>query len=215
MPAQLSKGYTFTDGQSGYVSANLHALINSGTLLPGAITEQANLIPVVDSVFLHASFGALKNCTLQQILNTIPTSQPSNIASLRLLGTSATSACAGNDVRLPSRVTGLRRGNGANPDTAALPKDVSFAGVNVAALTQIDWDTADQFYADLTGDTTYTFANLRNGRDITIIIKLHGHAVTMPAVQLGSLTSIGSGTIGKIFKFSQSGLGLSGFVVNI
>lgn len=69
--AQISKGDTFTDGQQ-VTGARLNQLVDSSTLLIGAITEQGNLTPntleATDSTIVNDG-GVLKEATIGDILN--------------------------------------------------------------------------------------------------------------------------------------------------
>lgn len=195
MPSQISRGYTFTDGTTGN-SSNLHALVDSGTILPGLIGEQANAAPADGDSFLirQAANTALKKCTLLQIRATIPSGTDATTASLRKLGTAATMAAPGNDVRFPANITGVRKGNNGAPDTVAKPVDTSYATkvLTGATNTVIDWDLANVFYDDMVSNKTYTFINVRDGRSIQIILKKNGRVATLPAT-IGTVV-VGSGT---------------------
>jgi len=71
--AQISKGDTFTDGQQ-VTGARLNQLVDSSTLLAGAILDQgamtANTVAATDSVLLYdLSATALRKPTVSDILN--------------------------------------------------------------------------------------------------------------------------------------------------
>lgn len=69
--AQISKGDTFTNGEQ-VTGARLNQLVDSSTLLVGAITEQpnitANSLEATDSTIVNDS-GVLKEATIGDILN--------------------------------------------------------------------------------------------------------------------------------------------------
>lgn len=69
--AQISKGDTFTDGQQ-VTGARLNQLVDSSTLLVGAITDQpsitANTLEATDSTIVNDA-GVLKEATIGDILN--------------------------------------------------------------------------------------------------------------------------------------------------
>lgn len=207
MASQLNKGFTFTDGQSGYLSANLHALINSGTILPGAITEQTSAVPTTDSNFLYEHNG-LKRCTLQQILNTIPANSPSNIAALRQLGVGSNQAAPGNDSRFPAVIRGIRLANGPAADTVAAPKDTLFTPVTLTHNQDIDSDDANVFTRVLSGNETFNLLNRRPGRTITIIIQLNGHTATFAPTP--ALATVGTGTTFWYITLTYTSLGSIG-----
>ncbi len=211
---QLDKGFTFTDGGTGYTAANLHALIKGGTILPGAILEQLSAPPTTDSTFLYEHNG-LRRCSLQQIIANVPANGAANVASLRRLGTAATMAAPGNDSRFPARFQGIRKANGPAADTIAVPKDTLFTPVNLqgAGHTQVDWDAADVFYDHLGANKTYTFANIRSGRTVQLIVQLNGHVATLP-VAIGTVV-VGNGTTLLHGIFTSSGLGITGLQIFI
>lgn len=66
--AQLNKGTTYSTGDQ-VTAANLNALVDNATILPGAITEQiaASSLTTSDSTLLAQS-GAIRKATLGQIL---------------------------------------------------------------------------------------------------------------------------------------------------
>lgn len=71
--AQISKGDTFTNGEQ-VTGARLNQLVDSATILSGAITEQgamtANTVAANDSVLLHdLSANALRKPTVGDLLN--------------------------------------------------------------------------------------------------------------------------------------------------
>jgi hypothetical protein len=69
--AQISKGDTFTDGEQ-VTGARLNQLVDSSTLLVGAITDQpsitANTLEATDSTIVNDA-GTLKEATIGDILN--------------------------------------------------------------------------------------------------------------------------------------------------
>ena len=217
MPAQLSKGHTFHNGDTSISAATLNTFVDNGTILPGAILEQVAGPPTTDDSFLYAdgTNGGLKRCTLQQVLNQIPTNSPASTPALRRLGVGANMAAPGNDNRFPSPIRGIRLGNGPAADTIAAPKDTIFAPIDLhTQLGVIDWDLADVFYETLGNDKTYTFANLRAGRRILVVLKTAGHAVTFPTL-LGDAPPT-TGNTGNIYyiEFTNTTLGTSGYLLN-
>lgn len=209
MPTQILKGHTFRDGDTGVSAATLNSIVDSATLLPGAITEQAQVVPAVTDSFLYSKgTGGLRKCTLQDILNAVPSNQPGNIASLRKLGTGATMAAAGNDSRFPSTFTGVRMANGTAPDTVAKPSDIVTAPKILAANEAIDWNAFNVFTRDMAGNESYTFQRVKLGQTITIIFKLHGHTPTLN--DNPSVYTAGTGTTFKCYRLTNTALGTIG-----
>lgn len=215
--ADLQRGHTFTDGSSGNDSADLHALIDLGTILPAFITGKTAVATLedVDTLVVHdSSASALRKVTFANLYGSIPTDQAAGTASLRTLGTTSVKAAAGNDTRFPASVTGFRFGAGAGSnDLAATGKDFRFP-VTISAL-DIDWDTGNQFYKSISGNSTFTFSNTRNGRAIVVVINLNGHTASFPSMDLGTLISLGSGTDACICYFHQTPAGISGIRFNV
>ncbi len=217
--AKLSRGSTFTTGVSG-TAADLNNLVDAATILPGAITEQGAVLPdVSDSVLIYdASGSSLAKAQINDIINIIPSGAAAGTPSLRALGTTSTTAVAGNDNRLPAVVTGIRKGAGnGNADTAAGPKDFSTAGVNLAGGLAINWDLSDMFYdITLTGSATrnYTFSNVRSGRVITVVLwnmVAFTGSVTWPGLN-GTAPAADHSAQFNVFTFFHTGNNLLGVV---
>src|ERR1051326_2048509 len=130
MPAQLQNGTNFVDGNN-YGAADFNASVDEATILPGLITEQANIgsnpVGADQFVGVQATTGHLFNCTLTQLIAGFPTDDANSVPSLRSLGTTAGKAAAGDDSRFPASFTGIRMANSTSPDTAATPDDVAFS----------------------------------------------------------------------------------------
>ena len=92
--AQISKGDTFTDGQQ-VTGARLNQLVDSSTLLVGAITDQpsitANTLEATDSTIVNDG-GVLKEATIGDFLNS---NLPITTSSIT---TSAINGIAGADI---------------------------------------------------------------------------------------------------------------------
>ena len=175
--------------------------------------------PTTDDSFLYAdgTSGGLKRCTLQQILNQIPTNSPASTPALRRLGVGANMAAPGNDSRFPAKFQGVRRANGNGPDTPALAADFTLPCVNLtgASHTVIDWSQGSVFYDSLSANKTYTFnlASILNGQSIQLIIKKNGHTPTLPAA-IGTAVA-GTGTTFLHVYLTNSPLGTTGLQVAI
>jgi hypothetical protein len=215
MAAQLQKGHTFHDGDTGVAAATLNSLVDSGTILPGAITEQTAGAPTTDDSFLYAdgTTGGLKRCTLQQVLNTIPANSPASTAALRKLGVGANMAAPGNDARFPAILRGIRVANGPSPDTVAGSPDLTLPNVNLSGKTVIDWSQGSVFYDSLGANKTYTFIAELNGQSIQLIIKKNGHTPTLP-VSIGTVV-VGTGTTFLHVFLTNTPLGTTGLQIAI
>ncbi len=218
--AQFSRGITFQDGTTGHTASELHQLIDSAHILPGFITDQAVVTPQGGDkfIFAQASNGTLKSVSHTGLVNSFPRDAAASAYSLRRLGTGALMACAGNDARLRNPGSGFRIGQNAAADRAAEPEDfldpdLVIPPVSLSGQTVIDWDAGNLFVDDLSGNKTYTFSHLREGRSIVLIIKINGHVATMPAA-IGS-TNLGTGTTFEYHVFTRTSLGTIGFVVKI
>lgn len=175
----LSKGSTFTDGVQSNAAA-INNLVDNATVLPGIITDRGAVTPdPTDSMLVYdASGSALAKCTLQNLIDAFPADSLAANKSLRTLGTGAQQAVAGNDTRLQSSITGIRKGVSGGADTVAVPKDFYFTGVNITATSTIDCDSADLFYDNaLASNKTYTVSNTRGGMAKVIQIFQNGHTV--------------------------------------
>ena len=214
--ADISRGFTFLPGVPGEL-AQFHQLVDDATILPTFITSKAVAAPSGAGdyfVFYQAGSGAIRRCNHTALVNSFPRGGAANQFALRKLGVGATDAAAGNDVRFPAAITGIRKANGAGPDTVAGAKDLSFAPVNLAAGTSIDWDAGDVFYSTLTANKVYTFTNARLGRVITVALKLQGHTVTWPAL-VGDIPQIDASKTIHYFSFIKTPLGTSATVVAV
>lgn len=211
MPSQLSKGTTFSNGNT-YEDTDFNNLVDSATILPGAISEQTQAAPVDADLFLYRQNASslLKSCSLTQIINGFPANAAAATASLRSLGTTSTKAAAGNDTRFPQFQNGVRMGNGdGSADTIATPNDVAFGVTDLTgAPTEIDWAVGNVFIDDMTHSKTYTWANRHAGRTIVIIFKLNGHTATLPAGT--AVASVGTGTTFWYVQITYTSLGTIG-----
>lgn len=95
--AQLQKGTTYTTGAPNNLvtAANLNALVDNATLLPGAITDQSALTTTdaADTVLVHdASATALKKVTLANLLPAESVTAAELAATLDLSGKTVTLA---------------------------------------------------------------------------------------------------------------------------
>src|SRR5581483_974048 len=216
MPSQLSKGHTFSDGTSGNTAADLNNLVDAGTLLPGAITEQTQTPPSVNDyfIFVRTADGNLKKCSFQDIIDRFPTNATAGVASLRSLGTSATNAAPGNDSRFPARITGIRKGNNTSPDTAAVAGDFALPK-NLNGGTTIDWTQGNCFYDSLVRYQAYTLTGGTVGQTVRVQIKRNGFDVGIATATLGSILTLGSGTTAIEYVFTATGNGITGVRFNL
>ena len=204
--SDIQRGITFTTSIPDAASA--HQLVDAAVILPAFISDKASAAPATGDTFVFNKNGALRKCTLQQLISAFPNGGAANVFALRKLGTSAQTAAAGNDPRFPAQITGIRKANGTSPDTAATAKDFNLASKNLAGLTTIDWDVANVFRDSITANKTYNFANVRDGRTITLVIEHNNHITAFnAAIHLGNLalTLIPSPAPYRIYVFTRAG----------
>lgn len=209
--SDIQRGVTFTTNIPD--AATAHRLVDDAVILPAFISGKTVATPVSGDAFVFLKNGALRQCTLAGLIGAFPNGGAANVFALRKLGTTATSAAAGNDPRFPAQFDGIRQANGTSPDTVAAPKDFAFVSKNLNGTTVIDWDAADVFYDNMAGNKTYTFANVRDGRTISIIFKKNGHTPTLPGA-IGTVV-VGNGTTFLHVILSKSVLGTTGLQIQI
>lgn len=210
--SDVQRGFTFTDGGTG-TAEDLHQLVDDATILPDFILGKSASTPDELSNFIYADSrtGQFLRITFKDLVASFPGGATGladpGVAALRTLGILGTQAAPGNDVRFPSTITGLRLGNGVARDTAARPKDLSFLSVNLNGGQEINWDAADLFYDNLTINPVYTFTGgtVRDGRVITVALKLNAHTITWPAL-FGAVPGINASATVHYFTFIKSGL---------
>ena len=118
--AQISKGDTFVDGQQ-VTGARLNQLVDSSTLLVGAITDQpsitANTLEATDSTIVNDA-GTLKEATIGDILN-------SNLP----ISTSSVTGGAGTDIVItPASGQKVDVAGNAEVDDLTVTDDLSVGG---------------------------------------------------------------------------------------
>lgn len=162
---------------------------------------------------------AIAKCTFSDVVALVPSNQGSGTPSLRILGTTALAAAAGNDARFPATVTGLRLGNGVSPDTAAAPKDLAFTPTDLAGGLAINWNLSDVYTDTLSGSSNkvYTFSNAAVGRSITVLLKngtWTGTTITWPTL-LGTAPIAMTGNTVNVYTFISTALGIVGVVKSL
>jgi hypothetical protein len=208
--ADIARGETFTTQIPD--AASLHALVDDATILPAFITAKSVSTPDSADAFIFAKNGSLLQCTLAGLISALPSDGAASVASLRQLGTTATTAAAGNDARFPSSILGIRKANSTAPDTVATSHDLTLPYKDVSTATTIDWSQGSFFYANLTGNVTYALTGFIIGQEITVLVNLNGHTVSFtPAV----MTTVGSGTTWAYVKLSCPPPGIVGYRVSI
>lgn len=115
----------------------------------------------------------LARASVTNILALVPVDQAAGTASMRTLGTGATQALPGNSARLPSVITGIRKGNGAGADTVAAPVDYANIPQTISG-TVIDWTVAFWRFKTISANTTFTISNNYNGGYVFIEIAASG-----------------------------------------
>jgi hypothetical protein len=164
--ADLSGGYTFVDGPGALTAARLNALVGSAVILPAFITgKTAITIDVADFLpFYDTSGGVIGKTTVTNFITAIQ-------------GTTSGKVAAGNDSRFPATVTGLRLGNGASADTAAVAKNLAFAptaAVPSSGAVTCNCALNNLFTITFVANTTVTLTNISDGDQICLQITQGG-----------------------------------------
>jgi hypothetical protein len=150
----LSKGHTFTDGDTVHAS-DLNTLVDSATILPTFLSNKATATPLTTDIFLfdQASTSTLKTVSLANLLG-------------------AGSAVVTTTTRTANTfLGGPNSGAAAAPTFRVLtPADTSDA-TNTAGGTTVDCSIARTFSRTLAGNTTYTLTNISDGETVTVAIK--------------------------------------------
>lgn len=222
MAADIAKGFTFVAGGTGYDAPALNGLVDNAVILPAFITAKPVATPAVtDSfIFYQASQTRLAKCTgTALVTGIVPANTAAGIASLRKLDTTATGAAAGNDSRFPTAITGIRKGNGASPDTLAAPHDYAFPELNISG-TVIDVSLNPNRFKSVAANTTMSFSNFADGDDVVVnVFKSAGVTLAFTGVDLWRTTSGWSATppafvTGRQFCcFFKRGTTVYGFIV--
>lgn len=207
--SDIQRGITFTTSIPDAASA--HQLVDNATILPAFVTGKTAAIPTGGADFLFASpTGALRKCTLTTLIGAFPNGGAASVYALRRLGTTGTTAAAGDDSRFPAVIRGIRQANGPAIDSVATPAQLSFASRPIVGLN-IDWSQSQVFTDSLAGNKTYTFSNVTDGRIVHIIVTLNGRTVTMP-VGL-AVNTLGTGTTIKHYILVKSAVGTTGLCI--
>ncbi len=156
--SDLSTGYTFVDGSGALTAARLNTAIGSATILPAFITgKSAITIDVADYLpFYDTSGTVIGKTTLTNFITSIQ-------------GTTSGKVAAGNDSRFPATITGLRLGNGASADTAAVAKNLAFAPTAApptAGAVTLNCALNNLFTTTFVANTTVTLTNISDGDTI-------------------------------------------------
>ena len=192
--AQLSKGTTYATNDQ-VTAANLNALVDSGTLLPGAITDQTAVASVAgaDTLLVNQG-GVLKKATITQVQTSIAPDLTPYIksdgsvlmsAELTLLSTAPIGALSATSVGYVSgQISGFTKKDGSTPftgDQLLAPLSTgaiaSLSAVPVAYVNGLSPYTA-KAYGSFSGqfaDTTlFSGTYVRSGTTITVTIASHG-----------------------------------------
>jgi hypothetical protein len=192
--AQLSKGTTYATNDQ-VTAANLNALVDSGTLLPGAITDQTAAVSVTgaDTLLVNQG-GVLKKATVTQVQTSItPDLSPylkrdgsvMMSAELTLLSTAPIGALSATSVGYVSgQVAELIRKDGTVPFTGdqllapiSTSAVASLSAVPVSYVNGLSPYTvkAHGSFSGKYADTTlFSGTYVRAGTTITVTIASHG-----------------------------------------
>lgn len=152
---EFATSEVFADGESVSAAILNNAFATLATQV-GFVTAKSQIAPAGGDfvVFYDISGAVLGKCTLTQLITA-------------LLGTSATTATAGNDTRLPASVTGIRKSAGAgSTDTAAALSDFVHAPNALTLVTGAatgDCTLYDHFTCTLIANATITLTSIPDG----------------------------------------------------
>jgi hypothetical protein len=194
--ADIQSPETFTDSGSGAIvnAARLANHVNGATILPTFISDKTATAPVLTDyiLFLQTSGSTLKKATVQQLLagNTVSSigiAAPSgfNVSNSPLTASGTiTISLANQSANIV--LAGPLSGSAATPTWRTLGvADFTPATASISA-SDIDWSQSNAFGPKtITGDTTFTFSNVRSGQTIVVCTTQDGsggHNITWPAV---------------------------------
>ena len=195
--AQLSKGTTYATNDQ-VTAANLNALVDSGTLLPGAITDQTAVASVAgaDTLLVNQG-GVLKKATITQVQTSIAPDLTPYIksdgsvlmsAELTLLSTAPIGALSATSVGYVSgQISGFTKKDGSTPFTGdQLLAPISTSAVNSLSAVPVAYvNGLSPYTAKAYGVFDGAFGNgvlfsgtyVRSGTTITVTIASHGFLV--------------------------------------
>lgn len=195
--AQLSKGTTYATNDQ-VTAANLNALVDSGTLLPGAITDQTAAASVAgaDTLLVNQG-GVLKKATITQVQTSIAPDLTPYIksdgsvlmsAELTLLSTAPIGALSATSVGYVSgQISGFTKKDGSTPFTGdQLLAPISTSAVSSLSAVPVSYvNGLSPYTAKAHGLFDGLFANgvlfsgtyVRAGTTITVTIASHGFLV--------------------------------------
>lgn len=170
MSQDILPGEVFTDAPnpgSEVSAARLNNFLAGAVIQKELISGKSTVSPSTSDLlmFYDVSGDILGKGTVSSVVGTVALSdQAAGVASMRTLGTSSTSAAAGNDTRFPASVTGIRKGAGAgSADTAAVVSDYTQAPTVISL-------TAGAGSADASLNLKFTCALPANTTACTITI---------------------------------------------
>jgi hypothetical protein len=194
--ADIQSPETFTDSGSGAIvnAARLGNHVNGATILPTFISDKTATAPVLTDyiLFLQTSGLTLKKATVQQLftanaLSSVGIAVPSGFS----VSGSPLTASGTITISLASQsanvvLAGPLSGSAATPTWRTLGvADFTPATASVSA-SDIDWSQSNAFGPKtITGDTTFTFSNVRSGQTIVVCTTQDGsggHNITWPTV---------------------------------
>jgi len=200
--AQLQKGTTYITGDQ-VTAANLNALVDSGLLIAGAITDQtAKTVPLAaDTILLHSAADiALRKTTLTQLFATpqpLGATTASSVAAttgtfsstLGVTGVSTLAAVSATTIT----ASGTISGNTAGTHTGAVVGNItsSVAQITLLKLTPelgyatsgaiaLNLGVSSNAQISLTGNSTFSLTSIASGQiNIFSIINGTGSSINM------------------------------------
>jgi hypothetical protein len=193
--ADIQSPETFTDSGAGAIvnAARLGNHVNGAIILPTFISDKTATAPVLTDyiLFLQTSGSTLKKATIQQLLagNTVSSigiAAPSgfNVSNSPLTANGTITISLANQ---SANVVLVGPASGSAVPTWRTLGVSDFTPATASISTSdIDWSQSNSFGPKtITGDTTFTFSNVRDGQTISVCVAQDGsggHNVTWPIV---------------------------------
>ena len=158
--SDLLAGENFLPGEDVDAPRLMNAF-NSAAIQSAFLTGKTIITPAgADSILFYDLSGTvLGKCTLTELITA-------------LLGSTSSTAAAGNDTRFPATVTGLRKSAGAgSTDVAAKGPDLAFTPSTAtlsAGVQTLDCSLYSLFTISISANAVLTLANIPDGGTVTV-----------------------------------------------
>jgi hypothetical protein len=218
VPDQLSKGQTFTDGDT-VNAATLNALVDQGTILQGSIMEQTALAGVADPtdqvLVYDASAAGLRRAAFSQFPASVTSVSAGNLAGVFTTSVASPTSTPALSFAMATASANKFLASPADGTLGALSMrkmavgDLALAGVAIAA-TAIDWSLGNVFTKSMTGNHVFTFSNMLDGQIIRVrLLQNAAWTATWPGTVLwrGGTVPVVTAIVGRrdIFTFTYIG----------